>query len=98
MNRGGKGGKHDPRHLRARALDYLLSVLDRELEDRQLGVGVSAAARVLAHAEWMAEQDLEALIRRLLGNPEEAARWLAENRERLEAKLLGASVASEKTT
>lgn len=89
---GGKGGGlHDPRRLRARALDYLLAVMDRELEDRQLGVGVSAAARVLAHAEWQREQELDVRVIQWLGGPEKAAQWLAENRERLEAKLLSPS-------
>jgi hypothetical protein len=89
-SRGGSARARDPRALIQRSVDYLLNVLDEDLGDRQLSTGVAAASRVLSHAEWYMERTSpEMSFIRLCGGPERAWRFLAENRERLEASLNG---------
>lgn len=91
--KGGKGGR-DPREIARRALAYLDNVLDKELGERQLSTGVAAAGRLLSHVEWLLERELDVRVIQWLGGPERAAQWLAENRERLEAKLKGQQTVS----
>ena len=87
-SKGGEGGgSHSARALTEEAISYLLEVVRSRPEGRQLSTGVAAAGRILEHAQWVHEHTMTANFVAYLGGPVAAARWLAENRERLEASL-----------
>jgi hypothetical protein len=84
-----EGGRVDSRELASRAVAYLCGVLESEPKGRQLSQGISAASRLLSHAEWAEENSLDNTAIRMFGGPDAMLRWLAENRERLELRLGG---------
>jgi hypothetical protein len=89
---GGKGA--DPRRLLDDMLVYLTSVVASNPQGRLQQGGITAAGKVIDHCHWVLERELDVRVIHWLGGPERAAQWLAENRERLEAKLHGQQTVS----